>query len=1152
MLAQPSDFAWDIAELHFAGHGPAQQSIQSFNEFLDVSLREIVRGSGNIRVWEKDYTTMKRNGGAWELAFDSVRIDLPMTLDGPRTELITPEMAMSRNLTYESPVYCDMRLERVTFDTSGIPNKRSLIGHVKSVLLCFVPVMVGGTINGTVVQALDTTCESDPGGYFIVNGSPKAVPAVEVPAPNTIIVSTAPKKMPKFSHVAEVWCSASADYSRGLRPICIMVESSRERRIYLKAAGGLRENIPLAIVFKSLGVLSSSEMIQLILRGSNVPDGAAVFFECLRANDKSLSTQDECIEWLGNRVGAPGVVRDEKNAWIRRFLSSGLFSHIETQREKAEYLGYMARKLIWTALGLRECDNRDNYANKRFKMPGDIMHDAFVMGIHAAADQTRRMLGKLMKSKSGKKSREPIDQSTIAGLVSENLFTQTIRRVLSTGNLGRMVGVSQSLDTFNHPSMLSHIRRSCIQSPSRGTQQRMLHGTLWGMMCQVETPEGKPCGIVKHLSLLANVTTFSANAESRKRLCVGLVRLGGGAIVLLDNTPIGYTKTPGAYVQSIITQRRAGGLPAQMSIVYYREENEICIQMDRGRLTRPYIITSGGKCNLGNAERICNLERAERIRNLAKGHRQKAAANARCAWSDLLRCGAVEYLDVAEESTALVALDYKKVAIKNTHAEFHPSLTLGIVAAAAPFPDHNQGPKNLSQSAMAKQTIGVPSDDFQRRMDSSQHVMYYPQKPLAGTRPGKLLSAEDSLPTGQCCIVAILAMGYNQEDSLVAKKSALDRGLMRSDFFRTYKFDRPHRLQGLPKHIQQSDAVDSDGLISCGALIRGNAVIGYHLDKDGRECVVRARGNENAYVDKVLLSKNANGVPIAKVRVRSTRNLSVGDKCAARHAQKGTIGLIMNEEDMPFDKDGITPDLVMNPHAIPSRMTVGQLLESLASKLGAVAGESVDATAFVEKSVKGIADALKGFGYCSYGDCVLYDGRTGKRYTTKIYIGPVHYQKLKHMAEDKIHARAKGPVSVSSRQPLKGRTRDGGLRFGEMERDCLISHGATATMLERLLLSSDGCKFHVCAKCGLAANYSVSERKYVCMTCARDADIRMLTIPYVLKTLMQELISMSIVPRHIFENARKDDAHHIEEYVVDDNELDVMLKRKKIKATKAK
>lgn len=541
-------------------------------------------------------------------------------------------------------------------------------------------------------------------------------------------------------------------------------------------------------------------------------------------------------------------------------------------------------------------------------------------------------------------------------------------------------------------------------------------------------------------------------------------------------------------------------------------------------------------------------------------------------WHGLVRSGVIEFLDAEEEETAMIimtpddleehkiiraggpwveAKDDPNRRIKArpnasvrtwTHCEIHPAMILGVCASIIPFPDHNQSPRNTYQSAMGKQAMGVTLTNYPVRMDTMANVLYYPQKPLATTRSMEFLKFRD-LPAGQNAIVAIACYsGYNQEDSVIMNQSSIDRGLFRSLFYRAYldqekrvgmsvveQFEKPTRSDTLKMKHGTYDKLDEDGIISPGARVSGEDIIigkTAPIAPDAEELGQRTklhvkrdvstplRSTENGIVDQVLLTTNVEGLKFVKVRTRTTKVPQIGDKFASRHGQKGTIGITYRQEDMPFTSDGLTPDIIINPHAIPSRMTIAHLIECLLSKVAALTGQEGDATPFTDVTITSISQILESYGFQKRGFEIMYNGHTGKKLNAQVFLGPTYYQRLRHMVDDKIHARARGPLQILTRQPVEGRARDGGLRFGEMERDCMISHGASAFLKERLLDVSDAFRVHICEICGLMTPIAKLEEKQIeCRPCKNKTKIAQVVIPYAAKLLFQELAAMNVATR---------------------------------------
>ena len=607
---------------------------------------------------------------------------------------------------------------------------------------------------------------------------------------------------------------------------------------------------------------------------------------------------------------------------------------------------------------------------------------------------------------------------------------------------------------------------------------------------------------------------------------------GESTKIYINGELLGTCENPTEFTQEMREKRRNGEISHEMNITYYEDNNEIYIFNDPGRARRPLIIVKEG----------APLLREEHLNKVANG---------KLKWDDLVENGLIEYLDAEEEENSYIAMTLADLNEDHTHLEIDPATMLGICAGIIPFSDHNSSPRNTMEAGMTKQALGLYVSNYALRTDTRAHLLHHPQTPIVKTR---IIDSTnyDLRPSGQNFVVALMSYeGYNMEDAMVINKGSLERGLARSSFFRAYdtsekryaggqvdKFEVPdknikgYRSEEAYRNLDEDGVVNPESYVESGDVLIGKTSPPRFLEEDfgtvadrRRETSVTVRHGEKGIVDAVLLSETVEGSRLAKIRVetvegsrlakirvRDTRQPEFGDKFASRHGQKGVVGLILSPEDVPFTEFGVVPDLIVNPHAIPSRMSIGQVLEMVAGKAGCLEGERVDATPFNQTLEDEIKQQLLDHGFESAGCESLYSGVTGERIDAEIFVGVAYYQKLHHMTTDKVYARSRGPVQVLTRQPTEGRAREGGLRFGEMERDCLIAHGAALTLKERLLDESDKYEAIVCENCGMLAVYDRNKNKKYCPICG-DVETYPVEISYAFKLLLDELKSLCIFPK---------------------------------------
>ncbi|MDN5358566.1 MAG: DNA-directed polymerase subunit [Candidatus Diapherotrites archaeon] len=592
------------------------------------------------------------------------------------------------------------------------------------------------------------------------------------------------------------------------------------------------------------------------------------------------------------------------------------------------------------------------------------------------------------------------------------------------------------------------------------------------------------------------------------------------AKVYINGRLVGFHKEPKKLVEAIRAKRRNGQIPYTVSVTYYETTNEVYVYTDAGRVARPVIVVKDGK----------PLLTEEHIKALEEG---------RITWRDLVRQGIVEYLDAEEEENAYIAPDYDSVTKEHTHVEIHPIIILGFGVSMLPWAERNLSSRNLHGAKMLDQGLGLYAANFRLRTDTMSYVLYYPQKPIVKSRVSDYINY-DRRPSGQNIVVALTPDLYAMDDALVMNLDSVQRGLFRAVFFRTYvgverrypggqrdRFELPTPEVSGYLGEEYYHAIGEDGLPIPETYVKGGDVlIGRTspprfleevtqfgiIEEHRNESSITVRMDEEGYVDTVLITDDPNGSRMVKVKLRQEKIPELGDKFAARGGQKGVIGMLVPHEDMPYTENGIVPDLIFNTHSFLSRMTVSYLLEILGAKAGALKGEHIDATPWHEQPVEYFEKVLREHGFRPTGKEILYDGVTGEEMKARIYMGPMYYQRLKHLASQKIQARARGPVQILTRQPTEGKAREGGIRFGEMERDTLIGHGAAMTLYERLVEESDKTTILICEQCGNVAVDDAIRKERYCPVCG-SRRVHEVEVSYAFKLLLDELKALGIYPK---------------------------------------
>ncbi|CAO1635149.1 unnamed protein product [Jaminaea pallidilutea] len=1113
---------WELLPAFLKVKGLVKQHIDSFNYFVDVDLQNIMKAN-NIVTSDID--------PRFKLMYTGIRVGQPERDDPDAVDrTIFPHECRLRDLTYSAGIYVDITYVR---GQKLVKRRNVAIGKI--------PIMLRSnkchlTNKSHQELARMNECPLDPGGYFVVKGTEKVILVQEQLSKNRIIVEADSKK-------GTVQASVTSTTLERKSKSYVLTKHSK---IFLKH-NSLHEDIPIAVAFKAMGIVSDLEILQLVA-GNDEAYKEAFAINLEEAARLRVFTKMQALNYIGQRVRVmrrPMTTRRPASEEALEALANLIMAHVEVKdlnfRPKAIYVAVMVRRVLMCMQDESMVDDRDYVGNKRLELAGQLLSLLFEDQFKKFNADLKMQIDKTLKKPNRTSEFDAHDVLTF----HKDHITAGFVRAISTGNWTikrfkmERAGITHVLSRLSFIAALGMMTRisSQFEKTRKVSGPRALQPSQWGMLCPSDTPEGEACGLVKNLALMTHITT-DIDEESIRRAAFTLgvedINLITGAelyrpdsyIVMLNGSVLGLTRFPLRFVTSFRRLRRRGRISEFVSIYTNTHHHHVHIASDGGRICRPMIIVENGQSRVTTAH----------IEDLKKKLK---------SFDDFLAAGLIEYLDVNEENDSHIALYERDITPATTHLEIEPFTLLGAVAGLIPYPHHNQSPRNTYQCAMGKQAIGAIAYNQLNRIDTLLYLMVYPQKPMVKTKTIELVGY-DKLPAGQNAMVAVMSYsGYDIEDALVLNRASLDRGFGRCQVMkksttqlRKYDngtFDRladPAKDPSTGSRMRGYDVLEDDGIAGVGERVdAGDVYVNKQVPMNALDNSVNQQGSTTggmtayksapskyklpvpSYVDQVLMADTDSDQTIIKTLLRQTRRPELGDKFSSRHGQKGVCGLIVNQEDMPFTDQGINPDIIMNPHGFPSRMTVGKMIELLAGKAGVVAGELQYGTAFGGSKVDDMSKILMANGYSYGGKDFLTSGITGEPMECYVYFGPIYYQKLKHMVMDKMHARARGPRAVLTRQPTEGRSRDGGLRLGEMERDCLIGYGATQLLLERLMISSDAFNVDVCEKCGLLGYNGF------CPGCRTARHSRSVTLPYATKLLLQELLAMSVKPKLVLEDA---------------------------------
>ena len=1170
--------AFNIIESYFHGQHSSRlvrHQLESYNHFVNYDMKRTIDMFNPVTIRsDKDYV-VKHEAHTLEIkiTFENLKIYPPLIYENNgATKTMMPMEAKVRNFTYASNMTVDVRMEYIIRDTESMEQPRSIHKLLPKISIGKMPIMVKSSIcvltqNSHINPVSVGECAFDHGGYFIIKGSEKTVLQQERAAQNVVYCYDG-KNASRCIWYAEI---KSVPDHKCISPKQVEIEIASKNNGYgypMKVViPRVREAIDLFTLFRALGVNSDKEICSYILLDvtSERHTDMLKYLNASVVEANKTMTKEDAIKNITTYVAYTPMNMDKetgsrkKRDFAIEVLNHDLFPHCQTAQQKIYFLGHMTNRLIQTALGWIPPSDRDSYVNKRIDMTGTLLNNLFRNYFNKLVKEMQKNVIKEINSGSWKSSDDYeniINMANVCKFIKSTTIETGINRALSTGDFSikqsnsSKVGVAQVVNRLTTAATLSHMRRvnTPIDKSGELIAPRKLHGTTFGYLCCAETPEGQSIGLVKNISQLTHLTISTNSASLYTYVAPHIksvndltpVQAFNKVKVFVNGCWVGVTDSPQELYDDMKDKKYKGIINIYTSIVFDYKMMEIRICNDGGRMTRPLLRIANGRAVITQ----------DIIDKLTQGD---------VSWNDLLtNCkldkSVIEYIDPDEQNYAMIALKAKNSYVKMdrgtryTHCEIHPSTIFGVLASCIPFPEHNQAPRNTYQSAQGKQAMGMYATNFDQRFDKTAYVLTYPSRPLVDTRLMNWLDLV-KIPSGQQIHVAIMShTGYNQEDSVLINRGSIDRGMFLTTIYHTEKDEDknitrfvsrckpdPARTKGIK--YGNYDNIGTDGFMAENSLIKDRDVIMakvVHI-KENRNDPTKVikfedqskcyRTTEETYVDKNYVGRNGEGYNTAKVRARIFRKPVYGDKFSSRHGQKGTVGNIIPECDMPYTKNGLRPDIIINPHAIPSRMTIGQLKETILGKVLIELGMFGDGTSFGDLDVKTIAEELQKVGYESYGNEIMYNGFTGEQFETSVFIGPVFYQRLKHMVNDKQHSRSIGPMVNLTRQPAEGRARDGGFRMGEMEKDGLLAHGVSRFCRERLFDVSDKYSVHVCKKCGMIAQYNdkgfaMQKSTFTvhrCSMCENTTEFAYVEMPYAFKLMAQELQTINCVPRLLTE-----------------------------------
>lgn len=1067
---------------------------------------------------------------------------------------LLPSTCREGGISYSAPFHATLCLRYLSASAPALASDTSSLseaGVVKHNLsMGKVPIMVmsercrlAGLSQQELVERGEETNEM--GGYFIVNGLEKVIRMLTVPRKNypcAIQRSSWLKRGSAYSDLGVQIRCVKPDQSTASVTLHYLRDGNCLARFTIRKA---EYYVPAILLLRAFKDTNDRQLYERLTRCDTKDTFISDRVEFMLRELKRFSvfTREQSLAYLGSRFRAAlrGVARPSHSSVEvgKLLLKHYLFVHLKTDDDaKFELLVEIIRKLYSFAKGDIVSDHPDSILNQDVILGGQVFLMLFkenlqkylaqLAGVYAieasktpallAADMTSEVVVKRMTSRV----------SMTVGQRMEH-FLATGNLVTDTGlDLMQATGFSVIAEKLNFNRFISHFRcvhRGQFFTTMKTTAVRKLQPDSWGFMCPVHTPDGAPCGLLNHLSHTCQITGIAHKyAESQTALQVLLENLGMVPVsnllvcpasyltVHLDGRVLGYI--PPSLLDSLSTRLRVFKVHGTHGVPKLLEIAAVPAQP----------LQADGQTGKGGQYPGLYLF-------LTAARYTRPTLN--------LRCNAIEWISPFEQAYLNIAVLQDDIRSNTTHAETKPSQILSIVASCTPLSDFNQSPRNMYQCQMAKQTMAFPCHALDRRVDSKTFRIQTPQLPITRNENQTEFPVND-YPSGTNAIVAVISYtGYDMEDAMIINKSAYERGFKHASVYTTKDFDLwdgltargdavktryldnlKRKTDGKSTSTPVETTLDVDGLPQIGQLIQyGEPLYCYYDEVQREHVIVKSKQKEPFYVDQIRMlgTQGAPDVPTHfSIKMRFNRNPVVGDKFASRHGQKGVMSKLWPQIDMPFTDSGMTPDLIINPHAFPSRMTIGMLIESMAGKSGALHGVFQNSTPFTfdetTTPVDFFGEQLVKAGFNYHGNETMYSGVTGEPFPADIFIGVVYYQRLRHMVSDKFQVRSTGPINSLTRQPVKGRKAGGGIRLGEMERDSLLAHGASFILNDRLQNCSDRHIASVCQLCGsiLSTATTPNDSTITCRTCASAEGISTVALPYVFRYLTNELAAMNI------------------------------------------